>query len=256
MLWLPVFFVILWQYRWRRALAAGTLFTILNLAWLGAMLYDVGGWARYRAVTVEFAHEAGARNSIWYLGMIDGPVRYSIKIGMALMGTLGPALLFVPRGLARLGRLEHGAFLGLLIGLSVIPALAFHLLIHFGVPGYSFHYVPALIALVSLGIGVPTAGRGSAGSAETAPSVVGEDRAVPWLIGFAAVLAAAFWFYPTDYSAPGLRGEIDLAFCRFTRIGLRTPPPMQGPSLWRTANSRYWAGTPINHPDAVGGRRP
>ena len=29
--------------------AAGLLFTMLNLAWLSAMLYDVGGWSRYRA---------------------------------------------------------------------------------------------------------------------------------------------------------------------------------------------------------------
>ena len=37
--------------------------------------------------------------------------------------------------------------------LSVIPAFASHMLVHFGVPGYAFHYVPALLALCVLGIG-------------------------------------------------------------------------------------------------------
>jgi hypothetical protein len=222
-------------------------------------------------------------------------------------------LLFVPRGLARLGRVEHGAVLGLLIGLSVFPALAFHLLIHFGVPGYSFHYLPALIALICLGISRARVERGSTGSSETAPNDVaspsvdspqaarlvgriggfpipdsripirrlresgigdrefgirnsnslsigvqaalGADRAVPRLIGFGAVLAAAFWFYPTDYSAPGWRGDIDLAFCRFTRTGLKTPLPRQGPRQWRTANSRDLAGTPVRPTDSGGARR-
>ena len=35
----------------------------------------------------------------------------------------------------------------------MIPAFASHMLVHFGVPGYAFHYVPALLALGVLGIG-------------------------------------------------------------------------------------------------------
>src|SRR5207253_2683639 len=42
--WLPVYFVILWQHRWDRAIRSVILFTVLNLAWLAAMLYNVGGW--------------------------------------------------------------------------------------------------------------------------------------------------------------------------------------------------------------------
>jgi hypothetical protein len=254
-LWLPVFLIILWQHRWRRAVRAGLVFTLLNLAWLGAMLADVGGWARYRAATAEFGSEAGLRNSVWSLGLIDGPLRYGLKLGMALLWTLGPALGFVPRGLARLRRAEHGAFLGGLLGLSVVPPLALHLLIHFGVPGYSFHYLPALIALVALGIGRPAVEGSGEGPGGLPAIAAGADRAVPRLLGLAIVLGAAFWFYPTDYSAPGWRGEIDLSFCRFTRIGLRTPPPRRGPSLWRTANSRDLTGLPIRRPDVDGVRR-
>jgi hypothetical protein len=244
--WLPVFLVILWQHRWNRAIWAGLLFTILNLAWLAAMLYDVGGWERYRAATAEFAYEAGVRNSIWYLGWLDAPVRYAVKIGMALLWTLGPALLFVPRGLVQLRRVNRGGFLGLLIGLSLLPALAFHLLIHFGVPGYSFHYLPGLIALVALGIGRAEPVEGLAGHPQDDLRFSRGDRAVPRLIGIAAFLAAAFWFYPTDYSAPGRRGDFDLSFCRFTRTGLRTPSPRLGPQEWRTANSRNLADRPLS----------
>jgi hypothetical protein len=247
--WLPVFLVILWQHRWKRAIVAGILFTILNLAWLVAMLGDVGGWARYHASTAEFGYEAGARNSIWNLGLIDGPVRYAVKIGMALIWTLGPALVFVPRGFTRLRQLEHGRFLGGLIGLSVMPALAFHLLVHFGVPGYSFHYIPALIALVALGIGRCRSGEDEAGLPATATSADRKDHAVPRLIGAAAMLAAAFWFYPTNYSAPGWRGDFDLAFCRFTRTGLAMPV-IRVPTHWRTDNSRDLAGKPLSSPEA------
>jgi len=57
------------------------------------------------------------------------------------------------------------------------------------------------------------------------------------------VLAALFWYYPTDYAQPGWRGGFDLSFSRFTRIGLRTPIPDRGLDLWRTADSRPWTGT-------------
>jgi hypothetical protein len=62
------------------------------------------------------------------------------------------------------------------------------------------------------------------------------------------VLAAMFWCYPTDYARPGLRGSFDLAFCRFTRIGLKTPMPGRSPEYWRTANSRPLAETAAGPP--------
>ena len=79
--WLAVFLIILWQHRWRRAVLAGLLFTILNLAWLAAMLYDNGGWSHYRASSAEYAYQCGYLNSIWHLGVIDAPVRYCGKAG-------------------------------------------------------------------------------------------------------------------------------------------------------------------------------
>jgi hypothetical protein len=225
--WLPVFVVILWRHRWRRALGAGVLFTVLNLAWLGLMLHDVGGWERYRSISSEFAYKAGYLNSYWHLGWVDAPLRYAVKVAMALLWTFGAALFFAPRGLVRLGRRP---LLAAVVGLSVVPALGSHLLVHFGVAGYAFHYVPAVIALVALGIGGrPAPGRG--------------DRAPLRLTLAAALSALVFWFYPTDFDRPGLRGSFDLAFARQTRIGLSLRAPQRGPAYWRTANSnRFSAG--------------
>ena len=151
-LWLSVFGVILWQHGWRRALAALLLFTLANLAWMLPMLYVVaGGWARYRELSAEYAYECGYLNSIWHLGLIDAPVRYAVKLGMALVWTLGPALFLVPRGAARLVRMPRRRFLSMLMALAATPALGSHLFVQFGVAGWSFHYVPALLALAAIG---------------------------------------------------------------------------------------------------------
>lgn len=221
--WLPIFLVILWRHRWLAALQAGLLFTALNLAWLVPMLIDAGGWQAYREASAEFAHSAGYMNSVWHVGLIDGPLRYAVKGAMALLWTLGPGLLLVPVGLARLRRIDGGAFLAGLLALSVLPPLGSHLLVHFGVPGYAFHYVPALMGLMVLAIG---------------PDLIG--AAV--FLGLAATLAAVFLFYPTDYDHPGFRGSFDLAFARHTRIGLRTPSPVRDPVFWRTVNSQELPG--------------
>ena len=109
--WLPVFLVILWKHRWRPAILAAMVFTVLNLAWLLAMLHEAGGWSRYRAQTADFAYHAGYLNSVWNLGLVDAPLRYAVKLSMALLWTLGPCLLFVPRGILRLRRRQNGGFL-------------------------------------------------------------------------------------------------------------------------------------------------
>jgi hypothetical protein len=222
-LWLPVFLVTVWAHRWRRAAWTLGLFTALNLVWIALMLYEAGGWAAYRDATREFANEAGYKNSVWYLGLKDAPARYAVKLALALVWTFGPALLFVPRGAARLARSDR--WLAALLVLSVLPALALHLLVHFGVPGYAFHEVPALAVVIALGIGrATTSGPG--------------DRA-PWrLAAVAGVLAAVFLFYPADFSRPGVRGDFDLACARHTRAGLNAFPPKKAPTAWRTANSR------------------
>jgi hypothetical protein len=100
------------------------------------------------------------------------------------------------------------------------------LTVHFGVPGYAFHYVPALTALVAVGI-----------SRASELSIGGGDHAPIRLLAVASVLALVFWVYPTRYDRTGLWGDFDLAFARHTRSGLRTRPPIRQPSAWRTANS-------------------
>lgn len=233
--WLPVFLVILWHHRWMEAAQALLLFALINFAWLIPMLRDAGGWAPYRQETSKFAYKSGYLNSIWHLGPIDATLRYAVKAGMALIWTLGLGLLFIPRGLARLRNVEGGRTLGVLMLLAVIPALGMHLLIHFGVAGYAFHYVPALAALVALGI------CGKRGDC------VGLRRS----IALAVSSAALFLFYPTDLNRTDMRGNFDLAFARHTRIGLATRPPLRDPDVWRTYNSQLLPGNdPANLPTA------
>lgn len=234
--WLPVFLVILWRHRGMAAAQAGLLFTAINLAWFAPMLRDAGGWAAYREATGKFAHTAGYLNSVWNLGPIDATLRYAFKGMMALLLTFGPALVIVPRGLARLWRRPGGDRLAGLFLLAAVPALGMHLLVHFGVPGYAFHYVPAVLALLALGIGR----RVAKAAVEVGPAP--SDRAPARLLALAGCLAAAFLFYPTDYDRPGLRGDFDLAFARYTRAGLRTRPPLRDPVPWRTANSQELPG--------------
>jgi hypothetical protein len=250
-LWIALFGVILWQHRWKRAAVAWLLFTLINLVWLTPMLRDNGGWTRYRELSADFAYQCGYLNSIWHLGFFDGPVRYLVKLVMALVWTLGPALFFIPRGVARLGRTADGRFLVFLSVLVAIPAVGSHLLVHFGVPGWSFHYVPALLTLCAVGVersGVLNA------AARTPGLFVGwltREAAAARLLAMAGVLAVLFLFYPTDYNQAGWRGSFDLSFCRFTRIGLKSPIPERAPAYWRTANSRPLAGTPRTWPSAI-----
>jgi hypothetical protein len=236
-LWLPVFLVIVWRHRWAPAARALGLFTALNLAWIALMLREAGGLDGYRSATREFAYQAGYLNSVWNLGLVDAPLRYAVKLAVALCWTFGPALALAPRGLLRLARGADpsGRGLAALLALSVAPALGLHLLVHFGVPGYAFHYAPAVLALVALGVGRAP----SAAEASTRP-----DLAPARLSALGALLAAAFLFYPADFARPGFRGDFDLAFARQTRVGLRTRPPLKNPTAWRTSNSRTATAEP------------
>jgi hypothetical protein len=229
--WLPVFLVILWQHRWLASALALAICAALTMAWFLPMLREVGGWASYRAASAEFAYKAGYLNSAWHLGWIDAPLRYALKGGMALAWTLGPGLLFAPRGLLRIGHREGGIALAGLLALSAAPAMVSHLFVHFGVAGYAMHYIPATIALVALGLA-------RVGASAEAADASGARRA--WAL--AASLAALFLLYPTDYDRPGLRGDFDLAFARHTRVGLRTRPPVRDPAAWRTINSQELPG--------------
>ena len=224
---LPILVVILWRHRWLHAVQAGLVFTAVCLAWFIPVLRDAGGWAAYRAAGAEFAYKAGYMNSYWHLGFRDAPLRYAVKAALAVAWTFGPALLLTPRGVARLRRVPAGGFLAVLLVLSVVPSMASHLLVHFGVAGYSFHYLPALAALIALGV-APATGE------ERARDLVGTLR----LGGVAALLAAVFLLYPTDFAAAGFRGDFDLAVARFTRVGLQTPTPLRDPRVWRTRNSQ------------------
>jgi hypothetical protein len=174
--------------------------------------------------------------------MVDATARYTVKLGFALLWTLGPCLLFVPRGIVRAARREGSWFLLGALALSVLPALVSHLTVHFGVPGYAFHYVPALLALAVLGIERAGNPAGNAASAIADLPDITPSGAAKRLYAISALMAALFLFYPTDYSHPGWRGDFDLSFARHTRMGLRTPVPRRQPSLWRTANSRVGEG--------------
>lgn len=256
--WLPVFFILLWPHRWGTALRAIAVFTVLNLAWIVPMIIDVGGWRRYRAVSSDFSHQVIYLNSIWNLGFRDATLRYVVKLGMALLWTFGPGLIFIPVGLIRLVRSEPSRPLAALLGISVLPALSYHLLLAFGVPGYAFHYVPAAAALMAIG-----AGRALAAVAPSQPQaqlqvpVQAQDQAPVRLTVIAALLAALFCFYPTNYDRPGAWGDIEVSFCRSTRIGLRAPLPFRPLAHWRTSNTRdarpiRWSGPGLGGQSAKG----
>ncbi len=225
---LPVFGVIIWRHRWRPAVGALALFTVLNLAWLLPMLQAVGGWEAYRRQSADFAYSAGYMNSVWNLGLVDASARYAVKMALAFACTLGPGLLFVPRGMLRLVALPDGKKLAALLALGIAPPLGSHLLVHFGVAGYSFHYLPALVALLALGVG-----RTSPGQVVTPWA----GRAVPQLSGLAGLLAAAFLLYPADVDRPGWRGDFDLTVARYTKAGLHADLSARAPETWRTSNS-------------------
>ena len=233
---LPVFGVIVWRHRWRPAIGALALFTALNLGWLLPMLRAAGGWEAYRSQSADFAYSAGYKNSVWYLGVVDAPVRYSVKIALAIFWTLGPGLIFAPRGMARLMSLPDGKKLAALLVLGVLPPLGSHLLVHFGVAGYSFHYLPALVALMAIGIG----------RASNPSSARTSDRSPARLSMLAAILAAVFLLYPPDFERPGLRGDFDLAVARYTRVGLHSEIANRAPSTWRTNNSVMMPGIHAN----------
>jgi hypothetical protein len=129
-----------------------------------------------------------------------------------------------------------------LMAIAALPALGSHLLVQFGSPGWCFHYVPALIALAALGASrIGTEEPTPTSSRRPWTRAFGEPATVR-LTAMGAVLAVMFWFYPTNYDRPGWRGSFDLSFCRFTRIGLKTPNLNRAPQYWRTANSRHVAG--------------
>src|SRR5262249_50271491 len=148
----------------------------------------------YRAASAEFAHNAGYLNSVWNLGLVDAPLRYAVKLGMALLWTLGPCMIFVPRGISRILRMPDGRYLAFLLGLSALPALGSHLLVHFGVPGYAFHYVPAMLALVAVGIGRATTDAESLDGFGWLQLLHRPDRR---LAAMAVLMASVFLFYPT-----------------------------------------------------------
>ena len=217
--WMPVLLVILWQHRGMAAMQAAMVFGICVLLWVIPVLRDAGGLANYRAETSKFARSAGYLNSIWNLGPIDATARYAFKAAMALSWTLGLGLLFVPQGIRRLRSRDGGWFLMAMMIIAAIPAMAMHLLVHFGVPGYAFHYLPALVVLMAVGLG--------SGRAATVRGIT-----------IAASLAALFLLYPTNYQRTGFRGDFDLSFARYTRVGLVTKAPLRDPDTWRTVISQ------------------
>lgn len=237
--WLPVFAWILSRAGLLRAVQAGLCFVAFNLAWLVPMLADSGGYS-FRERTLEFSRNAGLLNSYWTLGWIDATLRYALKEAVALVWCFGPGLVWAPSGLARLiSQCGRRATAALLI-LSIVPALAFHLLIHFGVQGYALHLAPALIALIAIGAGAPCATALGSTQPETRPRR--DLRGPTLLLGLASLLAAAFWFYPTNYDADGFWGDFNLAFARQTRAGLARPAPFRTPKAWRTLNSQVLPG--------------
>ena len=150
-------------------------------------------------------------------------------MALAVVWTLGPGLIFVPRGLARLGSLPDGRSWRLCWPWASLPPLGSHLLVHFGVAGYSFHYLPALVALMAVGIG----------RAPIAPSrdLCGSGPGCGFGAGGDARRRSSCSI-PADIERPGWRGTSTWRWRAYTRVGLhaevadRAPRP-GGPATRR-----------------------
>lgn len=227
-LWLPMYAWILTRYRFREALGAFTGFVLLNLLWLGAMIWSVGGINNYWVQTRAFAQSAGYGNSVFNLGFLDGTLRYAVKLAVANLWETGIAILFVPAGIWAAWNRSRGKIFWL-AALSMLPALVFHLTIHFGVAGYCMHYVPAILVLIALGC-----------------SQAATTKAATAKLAFAACISTViFMSYPADFGSQNPRAEFDKAIARYTRVGLRLEYPRTGVQLWRTANSPKIDDKPI-----------
>jgi hypothetical protein len=233
--WAPIAIWIFWQHRWIRSMQAICVGAVIGFAWIIPMLHDAGGWEPFRRQSAEFSYTAGYLNSIWALGPIDSSLRYSVKLGMALLLTLGLFCLWIPAGVASIWRGERGRIGLWMLVLSTLPALGFHLLIHFGVPGYCFHYIPALLALAAVGLESAAFRATSASPGKLAAPIAKR-------VAICAIPAICFfWCYPVDFADRGLKGDFDLAFGRLTRSGLASERPERDPQLWRTLNSNRLA---------------
>ena len=218
--WTGVLVWILAQARRPHAIAAGSLFVALNAAWFVPMIVEAGGWSSYRSANRDFARHMMETTSIWSQGLVDGPLRCAVKLGIGLAFSIGLGLAMLPRGLRRIS--GDRAFAALL-ALSVAPALAFHLLIHFGTIGYALHYAPAALAALALG-------------AEAVPRSSGQRQGWSWadwrLSGVAAAFALWFWLYPSPPNAEGWRKDFELTVGRHSRMGLQSPLIRSRASAW------------------------
>lgn len=222
--WIGVFVWILIQSRSRHAIAAALLFAALSAAWFGAMVAESGGWSDYRSANRDFARHMIETTSVWSQGVVNGPLRCGAKLGIGLAFLIGPGLLALPWGLRRLGR-DRG--LAALLAVSVAPALAFHLLIHFGTIGYVLHYAPAALAILAIGAG-PSAH--FAGPRWGWPDVR--------LAGIALAFASWFWLYPSPPNAEGWRKDFELTVGRHSRTGLQSPLMRSRASVWSLSRAK------------------
>ena len=124
--------------------------------------------------------------------------------------------------------------------LASLPALGSHLLVHFGVPGYAFHYVPALLALAVAGdrtcvVGRRVDGARPARSAPSAARSAGRHLRPP---------GQRLPVLPTDYDRPGCAGTSTSVRAAHEGRPADALPDRQ-PAIWRTANSRVMAGAAV-----------
>ena len=203
--------MIVWQHRWKPAIGALALFTVLNLAWLLPMLHAVGGWEAYREQSADFAYSAGLQE----FGLEPGAgrrrrLRYAVKMALAIALDARPGVDFRPSrdGPARLAR--DGKKLAALAGLERRPAAGLALAGPFRGRGVQLPLPPVLVALLAIGIGRVA---DSIGARSDGPS---PGR----LSALAAMLAAVFLSIRPTFERPGWRGDFDLAVARYTRVGL------------------------------------
>jgi hypothetical protein len=152
-----------WRAGWRRAINAGIILTLVNLAWFIPLIWSSGGIRMYFYIMGKYSANFNEGTSIFSAG-IPGVLRNIRKLVMYTM--YGWSLFAIPAGLVG-GMFAWQQFIkpgersnvnrlySTLRGLNstrvwffilwITPSLAYYTLIHMGQQGLVFIYLPALL---------------------------------------------------------------------------------------------------------------
>ncbi|HMN61991.1 MAG TPA: hypothetical protein PJ988_16595, partial [Anaerolinea sp.] len=133
---------------WRLFIGAGVVGVIACLLWFVPLITLSGGLSQYLAVMKDFSDRFQQTTSIFMGAGLFGLRRNATKL--ILYSAYGWGIVFVPFAYAAVRKIGEGRKIRLearavFIGLWVLPAVLFYLLVHMGQQGLIFVYLPALL---------------------------------------------------------------------------------------------------------------